>query len=477
MAKYKNIFNDDELLDGRFFNPFLMDKDEAAEEETEPVLKSTPEEEEQDIHFFGFKPWNTNVTNKIKADPEHMRAYAGRSFHKGDTLETLAVEIVPEEDLYSSSIRKMAFELDPVKRIYGMVVGGYLSYCRTSGNSNMKGNIDYRYNPRRGKSGLIEVYAIRNIKKGDELIFLADETEYVNALKPYMFQYDRNAQSLYNADIHGITKSGEKVKGIHESVEEVNELEVEDIDVNSYKPKTELNQTLWDGDILKDDVKQTLLDIASDFCEELTGLSVEPSDIVFTGSLANYNWSDYSDIDLHILYPYSRLEGDEEFLDDYFYSKKELWNKMHRELSIYGFPVEVYVENADLNKDNNGRYSLMTDGWLTEPSNMDDVDFDEDYIKSTAIEFANAIDDLEYKVEEHSDDKQVMRDVNDELTRLYRKLKDLRQRGLQSEKRDLSNANIAYKTLRNNGYIQKIFDISNKAYDRAESLNLEKINI
>jgi predicted nucleotidyltransferase len=47
-------------------------------------------------------------------------------------------------------------------------------------------------------------------------------------------------------------------------------------------------------------VRARLLDIAYDFIDFL-GVDIVVTDVVMTGSLANYNWSEYSDVDLHII--------------------------------------------------------------------------------------------------------------------------------------------------------------------------------
>ena len=77
---------------------------------------------------------------------------------------------------------------------------------------------------------------------------------------------------------------------------------------------------------------------------------VDAQNDFITGSLANYNWNKkYSDIDLHILIDYSKVDKRTDFVDNYFYSQKKLWNEEHKDLRIFGFPIEVYVQ--DVNKE------------------------------------------------------------------------------------------------------------------------------
>ena len=71
------------------------------------------------------------------------------------------------------------------------------------------------------------------------------------------------------------------------------------IDLSGFKMKDELNPKVWDGDKMKPEVRKALLKIADDYFEGLElGSEVDIEDITMTGSLANYNWSKYSDVDL-----------------------------------------------------------------------------------------------------------------------------------------------------------------------------------
>ena len=67
-------------------------------------------------------------------------------------------------------------------------------------------------------------------------------------------------------------------------------------------PKDKLNSELWDEDKkLRPEVRDRLMRIAEKFIKPTLGKGVTIKDITFTGSLANYNYSDMSDIDLHII--------------------------------------------------------------------------------------------------------------------------------------------------------------------------------
>lgn len=109
------------------------------------------------------------------------------------------------------------------------------------------------------------------------------------------------------------------------------------------------------------------MDIADDFIQTLNVKWVKPLDIVFTGSLANYNWTKYSDIDVHVIMNYKDVYENIEFVKEYFEMKKYSWMQDHDNLRIYGFPIELYVEDSNDAANSSGVYSLeKTNGLLNQ---------------------------------------------------------------------------------------------------------------
>ena len=105
-----------------------------------------------------------------------------------------------------------------------------------------------------------------------------------------------------------------------------------------------------------------LLDIADDFINTLGIDYDEAEDVIMTGSLANFNWSEeYSDIDLHVVVDFSILGGDPSLLKDYFDAKRKIWNEHHKDLRIYGFKVELYVQDSSEIHASSGVYSIDKD--------------------------------------------------------------------------------------------------------------------
>jgi predicted nucleotidyltransferase len=90
-----------------------------------------------------------------------------------------------------------------------------------------------------------------------------------------------------------------------------------------------LNRKFWADDKLKDEILYNLRSIAQDFFKELNLEGVEIDDITFTGSLANFNYTSYSDIDLHILVDFNKIDENEELVREYFSGKSSNWNNKH----------------------------------------------------------------------------------------------------------------------------------------------------
>ena len=125
--------------------------------------------------------------------------------------------------------------------------------------------------------------------------------------------------------------------------------------------------------------RKTLLNIADDYFESLELPNIDIEDVTMTGSLSNYNWSKYSDVDLHILIDYNDLPMDEELVQDFLKSKSSAWNKEH-DVKIYGYDVELYVQDIDEEHHSTGVYSILKNEWVTKPK-MEKISFNDKSVK------------------------------------------------------------------------------------------------
>ena len=246
--------------------------------------------------------------------------------------------------------------------------------------------------------------------------------------------------------------------------------ETADIDFSSFTPQQELNPKIWPNGKINSRVRLRLMDIADDFFATLKIDWLKPLDILLTGSMANYNWSKYSDFDLHLLLDFSDVDENVDFVHEYFTAKKKLWNEEHENLMIYGFPVEVYVQDINENLISNGIYSLYKNKWIIEPSkdNLQSLGQDKETIKSKAIETMKKIDALynaTFDINHGSDGEKLLAQIQ----KLITIIKGIRKQSL-TKGGEMAAGNIFFKILRRTGYIEKLFNAKTLAYDRKESI-------
>ena len=229
--------------------------------------------------------------------------------------------------------------------------------------------------------------------------------------------------------------------------------------LSSFNIQSNLNPVIWTKDGKLDPVvHKKLLKIAVNFFKELgLPIGVKIQDIRFTGSLANYNWSKFSDIDLHIVLNFGDISTDAEFVHNYFIAKKNLWNQKH-DIIIRGYPVEVYVENVDEPHTATGLYSVLTNSWIKVPSHAS-VQIDKNAIKVKAKSFIDMASELENMI-----GRGEYEDVMSMVEEIKTKLKNMRRAGLEGAG-EYSIENLAFKVLRRNGFIERINLIADKAYD------------
>lgn len=229
--------------------------------------------------------------------------------------------------------------------------------------------------------------------------------------------------------------------------------------VKSFRLKDDLNPKLWTDFEINEEVKEDLLKIASDFYSS-TDLNVDVKDIVLTGSLANYNWSEkYSDYDLHILINFKDVDDNVVLVKKFVDSAKNIWNKDH-DIRIKGYEVEVYIQDISEPHKSTGIFSLLKDKWIVRPEKVD-VEPDEDMIKEKAKSIMMAIDDIEDEVDEDKYEAFI-----EKIDKVWNKVKDYRKSGLDSEGGEFSTGNFVFKLLRRNGYISKIMTLKKESYDK-----------
>ena len=280
-------------------------------------------------------------------------------------------------------------------------------------------------------------------------------------------EYEKSKNGVLNESIISISLLRELTRGLDES------LEPNEVDLSSFNIKKNLNPKFWKNDLLDSRIRIKLLDIADDFIEFLGVDWVKPEDITITGSLANYNWNQkYSDIDLHILMDFSKVDERIDFVEEYFKSKKELWNEEHKDLKIFGFPIEVYVQDIKQEHISSGIYSLEKNEWLTEPERekLSKTKVNKMKIKKIVSKYTEIIDNLEEEYKTQNNDKYKIERICLKADKLFDKIKKLRTSNLSDKKSEMSEGNIIFKCLRRLDYIEKLNNIIIDGYNKLNSL-------
>lgn len=231
--------------------------------------------------------------------------------------------------------------------------------------------------------------------------------------------------------------------------------------LQSFKVQPDLNRSIWTKDNKLDPkIRKALLMIAQRFYD---GIELEDKpkikDIVFTGSLANYNYSDYSDIDLHLLFDFG---ADTELLSQVFLLAKARWNDKH-DITIKGYDVEVYAEDESEPHTATGIYSVYHDQWIKEPARETPV-VDANDIKTKVMYFIRMYEHLKQQFEQNN-----LQGLDVQIKKFRDKLGKFRQSGLEKGG-EFSTENLAFKVLRRAGYMEKIADLQNAVTDKQLSV-------
>jgi len=199
---------------------------------------------------------------------------------------------------------------------------------------------------------------------------------------------------------------------------------------------SKLNPKLWDGETLRDDVRNSLLRIADHF-EKFIGVDLPIVDYTITGSNANYTWNRYSDLDLHLIVRGTVSDEQREL----FTAKKALWSEQHP-ITVKGLPVECYVQGLEEPHHSTGVFSIGRNKWIDEPKKTKPTVDDASVVKKREALLHDASAAL------LNPDIDVLRKIKERIT-------TMRRAGLERAG-EWSTENLVFKDLRNLGIIDQI---------------------
>ena len=200
----------------------------------------------------------------------------------------------------------------------------------------------------------------------------------------------------------------------------------------------ELNPKLFENNRLRPEVREGLLKIARHF-EEFIGVKLDIVDITISGSDAAFSYTEYSDIDLHLVVQVPNEPEYKELLD----AKKNVYNAKH-DIKVRGIDVELYAQDVEQEHHSLGIYSVLKNTWTSRPEKVT-VKIDSGDVKD---KYKNYKDRIEVVLKDSELD--VAKAAWDDLKRM-------RKAGLEKNG-EFSTENIVYKMLRNQGWIERLQD-------------------
>ena len=223
-----------------------------------------------------------------------------------------------------------------------------------------------------------------------------------------------------------------------------------------------LHPQFWDEFEFKEDVLKPILKIVDDFVKDDAHISPEMvEDVQLTGSLANYNYSEYSDLDVHILLDFADINKDEEIVKRALDGKRFIWNLRH-DIKFNGHEVELYFQDIHEPHVASGLFSLSGNRWIKKPK-YEKPEVDHEDVVKKAESFKREFDLLDDALDNISDEKEFSL-INKRAKKLKEKIMRMRKEGLAG-KGEFSVENLAFKTLRNDQTIARLNELIIKSYD------------
>ena len=213
----------------------------------------------------------------------------------------------------------------------------------------------------------------------------------------------------------------------------------------------ELNSKLFNEfDELKPNIRDALLDVAYQFIEDIkedTEIDIPISDIILVGSNASYNYTEYSDIDIHIVTDLSKISRcDPELAGKLMNSERYIFNQNY-DIEIQDIEAEVYVEDINSNTISNGIYSILDNEWIKYPK-IEDTSIDYDIEEFP--EYLNIVDDINDLLSENNI-------TSEEIDATIDDIYLMRKYSLAKEG-EYGTGNLIFKQIRNIGLLDKLKD-------------------
>ena len=236
----------------------------------------------------------------------------------------------------------------------------------------------------------------------------------------------------------------------------------EELNPKFWTKKGEGDDVEWDLDTI---IRKKLLSIGNDFIEDNKDILKKKDvlDIQLVGSLAGYNWTQYSDLDLHIIVDFSDMGEDEKMIDYAMFGSKFYWNTRH-DIVMRGHDVEIAVQDIHSESYISSVYSLSKKKWIKKPK-YSPPQVDKFLVDSKFNSYAHDIDKLENKLVLGNVFPSNPKPLFNLASKLKTKIMKMRKESL-AEGGEFSVGNLVFKKLRSEGYIEKLINVISKSYDK-----------
>ena len=132
-----------------------------------------------------------------------------------------------------------------------------------------------------------------------------------------------------------------------------------------------LNPKLWSNNKLKEEVHNKIIEIINEFIS-LIPIPVDIIDAVIVGSQASYNYTDKSDLDIHLISNFELISENTELVDIVYKNIKSKFKSDYK-ITIKDIPVELYMEDVNSSVTSNGIYSILNQKWIKFPKKLDSI--------------------------------------------------------------------------------------------------------
>lgn len=216
-----------------------------------------------------------------------------------------------------------------------------------------------------------------------------------------------------------------------------------------------LNPKIWEDNELKPSVNDKIIEIVDQFQEDLD-YPIDIVDIRIVGSNASYNYTEFSDLDIHLVVNMELMDMSQDVSQIFFNLAKTNFNNKY-DISIKGINAELYVEDVNSTAITNGIYSIYQQRWVKFPKKIVPPDVD---ISKELVIFTDRIHTILSKGNINS------------ITKLINDLYIMRKDSLDSAG-EYGKGNQLFKELRNQGLLD---DLKSKLNEiKSKELSLEQL--